>query len=195
MNWASSEIVNILTFLLPGFVAGAIFHSLTSHPKPSEFERIFQALIFTSLIQAITVFILWISNKTPLIDFHERQHVDIILAAIIAVLMGLLASLVFNHDWLHALLRFIKITKEGAYPSVWYSSFFKNDDCYVVLHLQGDRRLYGWPEEWPSSPDRGHFRIADAEWLDGECRIPLEDVVAVVVPANDVIMVEYLRSR
>ena len=27
MNWASSEVVGVLTFLLPGFVAAAIFYS------------------------------------------------------------------------------------------------------------------------------------------------------------------------
>ena len=41
MKWASGEVVGILTFLLPGFVAAAIFYSLTSYPKsPSgDFER------------------------------------------------------------------------------------------------------------------------------------------------------------
>ena len=53
MSWASSETVTVLTFLLPGFVAAAIFYSLTSHPKPSDLERVIQALIFTVIGQAI----------------------------------------------------------------------------------------------------------------------------------------------
>ena len=31
MSWASSEVVGVLRFLLPGFVAAAIFYSVTSH--------------------------------------------------------------------------------------------------------------------------------------------------------------------
>ena len=54
MNWASSEIVGVLSFLLPGFVAAAIFYSLTSYPKPSPFDRVVQALIFTVIGKAIT---------------------------------------------------------------------------------------------------------------------------------------------
>ena len=54
MDWASSEIVGILTFLLPGFIAAEVFHSLTSHPKPGVFDRIVRALIFTLIGQAIT---------------------------------------------------------------------------------------------------------------------------------------------
>ena len=36
MGWASSEVVSVLSFLLPGFVAAAVFHSLTSYPKPND---------------------------------------------------------------------------------------------------------------------------------------------------------------
>ena len=43
----------VLTFLLPGFVAAAVFYSLTSHPKPSNFERVVQALIFTIVVEAV----------------------------------------------------------------------------------------------------------------------------------------------
>ncbi len=54
MNWASGEVIGVLTFLLPGFVAAAIFYSLTSHPKPTAFDRVVQALIFTVIGNAIT---------------------------------------------------------------------------------------------------------------------------------------------
>lgn len=195
MSWSSSEVVSILTFLLPGFVAGVIFNSLTSHPKPGDFDRILQALIFTSLIQALTVSALWVSSGISSLSFMEYQHADIILSAVFAIALGLVTSYVFNHDWVHAFLRFIHVTRETSYPSEWYSSFSRNPDCYVVLHLDGERRLYGWPEEWPSQPDKGHFRIAEAEWLlDGGETIPIEGVVAIVVPATEVGMIEFVRS-
>lgn len=38
MSWVSSEVVGVLGFLLPGFVAAAVFYSLTSHPKPGAFD-------------------------------------------------------------------------------------------------------------------------------------------------------------
>ena len=62
MSWASSEVVNVLTFLLPGFVTAFVFHSLTSHPRLKEFDRVVQALIFTILIQAIGEAILGIGT-------------------------------------------------------------------------------------------------------------------------------------
>ena len=51
MSWATSKVVAILTFLLPGLVASAIFYLLTAHPKPNEFGQVVQALIFTTVVQ------------------------------------------------------------------------------------------------------------------------------------------------
>ena len=112
----------------------------------------------------------------------------------IAIAVAVVIVYLSNHDTLHGLLRRLGVTKETAYPSEWYSTFYRNSDCYVILHLQGQRRLYGWPEEWPSHPDQGHFRIAEGEWLVEDKRILLaENAVAIVIPAREVEMVEFIR--
>ena len=54
MNIPSQTIIDVLTFLLPGFVSAAILHNLTPTPRPIPFERIVQALIFTFVIQVGT---------------------------------------------------------------------------------------------------------------------------------------------
>ncbi len=83
MNWANSEIVAALTFLLPGLLAAVVFYSLTSHPKPSEFDRVVQALVFTTLGQAAT----WVIR--PLISgIWEREYwidgMDLVVASYVA---------------------------------------------------------------------------------------------------------------
>lgn len=166
----------------------------TSHPRPREFESVVQALIFTILVQAIAELALWVGR----ILGHETlwgEESEIAVSVGIALMLGLIAVYFSNTDTLHRFIRFLRLTKETSYPSEWYSAFHHNPDCYVVLHLQGQRRLYGWPEEWPSRPDQGHFRIAEGEWLVGDERIPAEGVVAIVVPANEVDMVEFLRME
>ncbi len=194
MSWASSEAVTILSFLLPGLVAVAVFHMFTSHPRPSEFERIVQALIFTILVQAIAELALWIGRVLGH-DALWSDNSEIMVSVGIALVLGLIAVYFSNTDTLHGFVRFLRLTKETSYPSEWYSAFHHNPDCYVVLHLQGQRRLYGWPEEWPSRPDEGHFRIAEGEWLVGDERIPASGVTAIVVPAKEVDMVEFLRMQ
>ena len=194
MSWASSEVVSVLSFLLPGFVAAAVFHSLTSYPKPNEFDRVVQALIFTIIAQAIVHGIQGMARLVKS-EISWIAEFEILVSVCIAVAVAIVVVYLSNHDTLHGLLRRLGVTKETAYPSEWYSTFYRNSDCYVILHLQGQRRLYGWPEEWPSLPDQGHFRIAEGEWLVEDKRILAEGVVAIVIPAKEVEMLEFIRSE
>ena len=195
MSWAPSEAVAVLAFLLPGLVAVAVFHMFTSHPRPSEFGHVVQALIFTILVQAIAELALWIGRLLGH-DAQWREEFEIMVSVGIASILGLIAVYLSNTDTLHRFMRFLRLTKETSHPSELYSAFHDNPDCYVVLHLQGQRRLYGWPEEWPSRSAEGHFRIIECEWLTGDNkRIPAAGVTATVVPAKEVEMVEFLRIK
>jgi len=49
--------------------------------------------------------------------------------------------------------------------------------------------------EWPAQPHNGYFSIMEAEWLDGEKRIPLENVTNILVPASEVVFVEFVASK
>ena len=190
MAWASSEVVSVLVFLLPGFVAASVFHSLTSHPKPDTFDRLIQALVFTVIVNAIIVGISLVANITS-----EESWIPV-LAVLISMMLALMTVYWSNNDTMHGILRRLGVTKETSYPSEWYSTFWRLNDCYVVLHLKGERRLYGWPEEWPSQPDRGHFRISEGEWLgnDENDGVSTTGVSAILIPASDVEMVEFIKG-
>lgn len=176
------EAIRVLTFLLPGFVAAAVFHALTSRPKPDTFDRVIQALVFTIIVQAATA------------GFSLDNDRELLLSVPTAVALALIAVYFSNNDTIHRFLRRLRITRETSYPSEWYSSF-SSDSCYVVLHLKGQRRLYGWPSEWPSRPDQGHFRITEAEWLVENVKTPVTRVSAILIPVSEVEMVEFLEAR
>ncbi|MCY4429104.1 MAG: DUF6338 family protein [Rhodospirillales bacterium] len=178
MNWATSETVKLLAFLLPGFVAAAVFYSLTSHPKPSQFERVVQALVFTALVQGVTLLIL--------------DNGNLGVALLVAVGVGLLFALVSNHDWLHWALRQIRFTRENSHPSEWCSAFSRNRG-YVVLLLADGRRLYGWPAEWPNRSDEGHFCILEPEWLLEDGSVQAGGTDAILIPATDVKIVDFME--
>ena len=193
MPWASSEVINVLAFLLPGFVAAEIYYLFTSRPKPSAFERIVQALIFTAVTQAI-VALLPESVPSAEIDIGADAPWDPAWPVAIAVILAFIVVVMVNYDLAHRFFRWLHVTRENSYASEWDSSFVQNDGCYVVLHLSGERRLYGWPDEWPSDPERGYFRITQAEWLADEGRTALERVSGVVVPVGEVEMVEFVHA-
>ena len=190
MDWASSDFVGILSFLLPGFVAAWIFHGLTPYPKPPQFERLIHALILTAIVNALVI-----PTKKVAPDFAWNEHTTLVLAVSIAFVTGTAFAFLANRDLAHRLLRRLGVTNENSFPSEWYSAFSRHKG-YAVLHLKGGRRLYGWPEEWPSSPEKGHFLMVEAEWLlDDESRVPLEDVETVVVQVAEVEMIELMRRK
>ena len=48
----ANNTIEVLNFLVPGFVAAGVYYGLTAAPKPNTFERVIQALIFTVVIPA-----------------------------------------------------------------------------------------------------------------------------------------------
>ncbi len=76
-----------------------------------------------------------------------------------------------------------------------FLSAFSRSKTFVYLHLKGDRRLYGWAEEWPDSPTTGHFVIMKAEWILGDnSRVPLSATERILIRADEVEMVEFEKS-
>lgn len=62
-----SQATPLLLFLLPGFLSAWIFYGLTAHPKPSQFERTVEALVFTFVVKGITGLIKMASSPLDLL--------------------------------------------------------------------------------------------------------------------------------
>ena len=185
-NIDSPLLISVLQYLLSGFVSAWIFYGLTSYPKPSPFERVIQALIFTFIIRVVA----------GVFDaFFEIQDSNFILSLILALALGFLLSYFANNDQCHRLLRHLKITKETSYSSQWFGTFSDNI-TYIVLHLKDQRRIYGWPKEWPTEPSQGHFLLQDACWLGekDEEAVLLDDVEGVLIDSANVELVEFMKQ-
>ena len=190
----AKDFITLLQYLVPGFVAAWIFYSFTSYPKPSQFERVIQALIFTIIVQAFVYLILYLGSKWFISD--SDSNLELICSLFVAVFLGIIFSYFVNNDNFHKIFRKIGVTKETSYPSEWFSAFVKNDSTYIVLHLEGERRLYGWLIRWPSDPDNGHFVIEQAAWInEKDEQIPLTGVSSIMIDAREVTMVEFMKKN
>ena len=188
-------VIQVLLFLLPGFVAAALYYFLISYPnpKPNEFGQVIHALVFTTIGQTVWI----VAERLSPIGSEWGVPISATGAAASAIiLVG-----VSNNDLAHRLFRQLQFTKGSSY-SVWYSTFSRNADCYVVLHLTHNRQLYGWPSEWPANPDDGHIRIAEGEWLDeSRARLTAESaqdrasIPTFLIPTKEVEMVEFIRPE
>ena len=193
MNLASSGALSVLIFLLPGFLAAGVFQSLISNPKPSGFGVIVQALIFTIVVQPVARLVFWLGGVMGW-SIPSNGTWEIVVLVIVSVVLGLMFAYAWNNDTLHRPLRRLNVTRQSSYQSAQYSAFAHHRDCYVVLHLKGQRRLYGWPREWPSRSEDQHFLIEECEWLVDDKRAPIEGVSHILIPASEVEMVEFLPA-
>ncbi len=180
----AKETAALLQYLLPGFLAAWVYYALTSHAKPIQFERIIQALIFTLIIQILIVpleFILTFAGRGLAFrpwDAFAAQFSSVLLA----LSLGITLAYATNRDVLHGWLRKISFTTKTSHPSEWFGVFSENV-TYVILHLNDERRLYGWPKEWPTESGQGHFYIMQPSWLiDKENSSPTSEESA--IPEN-----------
>jgi hypothetical protein len=188
MENLSTELIATLHFLLPGFISAWIFHALTSYPKQSQFERVIQALIFTVIIQSV-LFLLFYFSAINIEKF------ELIFSLIIAIILGLFLAYFTNNDKFHKILRKLKITKETSYASEWFSAFSERV-TYIVIHLKDGRRILGWPMEWSTEPNNGHFLLSDASWIDDDNKeIALKNVENILIDSSDVKLVEFLKLK
>lgn len=196
MEGIGKDAVQLLQYLLPGFLAAWVYYGLTPYKVPSQFERVVQALIFTLIIQAAVylerVGLERLGRPWKLSISDEPSH--LLASAISALVIGCIFSLCANHDLFHALARKLRITTETSYPSQWYSAFC-SDVTYVVLQLTDDRRIYGWPREWPSDPAQGHFVLEQPSWLTEDGRNEeITGVSDILIAVSDVRWVEFMSQ-
>ncbi len=202
MNGISKDLISVLEFLLPGFISAWIFYGLTSYAKPSQFERVVQALIFTLFIQGFVqgfaalfkYSITFLGGPWEYFKFWKWDESFSLLSSIVlALVFGVCLSHYSNNDKFHSFLRNKGVTRETSFPSEWFGTFL-NNVTFVVLHLHDERRLYGWPIEWPSEPTAGYFVIRDPSWLVGKRERRISGVKDILVAVKDVKWVEFLEK-
>lgn len=203
MNWIAEDAISLLMFLAPGLVVVGVFRSLTSYPHPSVFDQIVQALIFTIIVQVACEGIVGLFEK--IVDDGAASWTapyPPYLSFPVAVALAILLAASYGNDAIHKWLRRWRVTRETSFPSEWYSAFHRHRNCYVVLYLVEERYVYGWPEEWPSQPENGHFRLSEYSWLtrdEVDCKLVLwdpeqdPDRESILIPASEIIMVEFMR--
>lgn len=217
MEGISAEIVGVIYQLLPGFIVAWIIYGLTAHLKPSSFERIVQALIFTVFVRTIVLVIksfAMFAGKNIFSFGPWNEEVEFIWSITIAITIGLFITWCVNNDfplflfrtdgkerchkklkWINKILSQIKLTDKTLHPTEWYSAF-NSEPRFVVLHLTGERRLYGSPKQYPDDPKSGHFLIEEPEWLlDDGSSAPLFTVKQMLIPASDVQQIEFIKNQ
>ena len=191
-----NETIELLQYLLPGFLASWVFYGLTSHLKPSQFERVVEALIFSLIIKTTAVptkfFLLLIGNVFALSSWNSSS--ELITSVFLAIFVGFLLSYLNIKGSIYRLFSSFGFTKTSD-PSEWYGTLSKHE-WYVVLHFKDEKRLLGYPKVWPSDAEKGHFYIMQPAWLNADdSTVDLEGCNGLLINTTDVRWVELVKRE
>lgn len=195
MESISSEIFTILKYLLPGLLSAWMFHAFTAYPKPSQFERVVQALIFTAFIQAGVYvshqFLVFLGKFKSLGNWDGSA--ESFWTYLWAITIGIIFSIFANNDKFHTFLRFLKITSETSFHCEWYGTFQLNKH-FVILHLKDDTKIYGWPSEWPSDPSKGHIVLSNPCWVYDDHYEDMPTVKLMIFSISEIKWVQFMQN-
>ena len=197
----TNGVIEVLIFLLPGFITAWVYYGLSAFPKPEQFERLVGALIFTMLVQGLLLpAVRWTALFIGQLRSVGTWNIDVAFTwtVILALLLGVGVTYAADHNIVHSLLGKLGLTSINSYPSEWFAEFAKwcppdKKDWYVILTLDDKRRVIGYPSLWPDKPDNGHFSLEEALWLhDGGGQTPAGSVI--LIPAKSVMFVEFIAA-
>ncbi|EZH79570.1 hypothetical protein AU05_17320 [Ectopseudomonas composti] len=195
MDEILGELVPLLNFLLPGFIATTVFYWLSDAQKPGQFERLVQAVIGTTLISLIMPLVrdsaLWIGDRWIALGIWS-DRADAVVPHLIAFGIGLILALAANHDVFYRFARMCSLTSRASH-SDWAYAFRTRPGKFVVLQLLDGRRLIGYPEVWPTNPHDGYFLMLSPRWVrDDGSHYDDQGIGCMIIANIDVQWVEIL---
>lgn len=192
MPAVTNNLIDAFEFLLPGFLAAAIFSSLSVRVKVGGLVLVVYAFILTTVIQFVFGLLELLPDNWKWGSAWDRE----ILVAL-AIFVGIVISVCWNNDFPHRILRRLNITRQSTHQSTLYSAFTRGS-CYIVIHM-GGRRLYGWPAEWPSSQEEQFILLEEPSWITETSQnngtSEQSEISHMLIPLSEVNHIEFVEGQ
>jgi hypothetical protein len=135
--------LNVLIFLLPGFISQKMTEWLTAHGKPSDTALVRDALIFSlinylfySILALASHYVVVVSSPFPPLPpvpviissagalIMRAQQLEAIGALVtVSIVSGAAASKILEEGWLFGAFRTLRLTNKKSPLDVWYDVF------------------------------------------------------------------------
>ena len=162
------QALQILVFLIPGFISAVILNVLIVRKAKSELGKIIEALIFSLIIYTIYSLVI---DKSPitLIQVGESSTYSYNSKAFLWLcLFSIVTPLVFGYlvtnDYHMKLARYLRISRRTARSSVWFD-VFSDQKKYIIIDFTNGRRIWGWPMYYSDNPDNQYVYLSKPAWI------------------------------
>ncbi|MBF6560886.1 MAG: hypothetical protein IVW56_11380 [Candidatus Binataceae bacterium] len=174
--------INILIFLLPGFVSQKMVEWLTAHGRSGEMEMVRDALIFSLfnyLFYAILAFaghhlsFTWspfpplpavplILSNDGVLPMHAQQVEALATLVIISIISGCVIAKALETGWLFMVFRRFRLTKKNSELDVWYDVFNDFRRNWLRVCFKDGSKIIEWPYYFSDDPDKRELFLGDA---------------------------------
>jgi hypothetical protein len=198
----SFEALNILLFLIPGFISAGILNIIVVRKEKNDFSKVVEALIFSLVIYTIYALVF---KETPVL-FRDKLDKAIIFnwkslafLSIFSVLFPMVVGANITNDMLMKVARFLRITKNTSRSSVWLDVFY-DMKRHVIINFENGRRIYGWPMYYSREPDKPYVFLYKPAWVveDEETKeqkfIELDLEGMLITPEQKIESIEFLKE-
>lgn len=195
--------MQVLIFLLPGFVSAMILGALVVRRERAELRTVVEALAFSVLIY--TCYSL-VSNTSPVV-LKEVDDVtsisfkgtEFLWLTLFSVTIPLALSLIMNNDLHMKLARMLHLTKRTSRISVWFDAFYTYKR-FVIINFEGGRRIRGWPMFYSDDPNNPYVFLWQPAWIVVNEKtqetevIELDEEGILITPQQKIETIEFLRQ-
>ncbi|MBL7075537.1 hypothetical protein ISS37_09910 [candidate division KSB1 bacterium] len=191
------QALQILIFLIPGFISATILDVFIVRKEKKEFGKIIEALIFSMIIYIIYSLI---SGKSPVVLNQIEKSITYSYDSKSFLLLGLLSiatptvlSFLITNDWHMKLARGLLISRKTARSSVWFDVFC-DIKKHVIVNFENGRRIYGWPMYYSNNPENPYIFLFEPSWVEGDKFVDLDLEGILITPEQKIESIEFLKS-
>jgi len=156
--------LNVLIFLLPGFLSQRIAEGLIVTAKPSDLTRVIDALALSLVDYALySILGIWLPLRPIPLTVAETGQLQVtrdtafgfLALCGIAVLIAVIFAKSTNAGWHYWILREkLHLTHKTGRIDVWYDVFSGFQDNWIQITLKNGKKFYGWAEYFSENPER-----------------------------------------
>ena len=208
--------LNVLLFLLPGFVSQRVVQFLSAHRDSSDSALVRDALIFALVNYFLYRFLvlsshLFILSWSPFpslppgpisavavsgaISLQAQQVEGIFVLLVISLATGTLGAKLSEAPSLHKRLQSLGLTRKNSQLDVWYDTFneFRGHWCRVCF--KDGSKITGWVYFFSDAPEKRELFLAEAliEYPDGQLG-ELQGEGVLIPHADEIIRIEVLNG-
>lgn len=198
----SFEALQVVAFLIPGFLASTVLDMLVVRREKKELARFFEAMIFSLVVYALfglsgldaPVHLEQLTPPSAQGVSETRLHyhgsgILLLLGLSIALAAGLAVAI--RHELYMQLARLCRISDRMAEPTVW-QKVLRRPRGAIVVHFRDGRSLAGYPHLYSDTPEEGCLYLVRAKWIVSGKYFPVSGDGILLTPASGIQSIEFL---